>query len=493
VNLFNNTPLTLGVSGGLSLLLASSGASAISTGPDLNLSTKMRAGGMAGAAYTIPQEASAAVFGNPATLTQFKGVNLNFGASFLLLTDIDNHQTSTIEGSTVFGGALNGSHSNTSSSDASNYILPDFGVTLQISPNLVIGTGLEVDAGIGADWRDSPITLLGGAAGTGLPLTAEAISFSSNLAAAYQVNERLSVGGSITIGFGLMQLGTAGPTTGLDNFNSLLNTAIAPASVGTAFTDFGGTTSSVHDIGFGASAGLTYLIQDGVMFSATIKSPVEYNFRNVLYADIIAVPDVENQASDGFQNLSLQSPTELIFGIALNDVLMPGLLLEVDAVWKNWSDAHTFEDGYEDQWLINFGAQYKHGDFTYRAGYSYAQDIFSDQPSGTLGGLEGIGTIDLDAGEQNPLATDIVKIVQNTLISIPFNHTVTAGLSYQISDALSVDGYMAYAYGETASEHLNTLAATAALALDASSVTIKNQIDIGYEMTMGIGLNLALP
>src|SRR5690606_19896595 len=53
----------------------------LNTGTDLNLSLKPIAGGMAGAAYTRPQEVSSALFGNPATLTQFKGFNFGLGAA----------------------------------------------------------------------------------------------------------------------------------------------------------------------------------------------------------------------------------------------------------------------------------------------------------------------------------------------------------------------------------------------------------------------------
>ena len=144
---------------GVAIALASSGAQAISAGTDINLSAKAKAGGMAGAAYTMPQEASAAVFGNPATLTQFKGFSMNFGASFLGLKSVD------VDTDTAGVGNSGKSHS-----DADNYIIPDFGMTLEVAPGLVIGTGLEVDAGLGADYRDDPINLIGAPGAITLPL-----------------------------------------------------------------------------------------------------------------------------------------------------------------------------------------------------------------------------------------------------------------------------------------------------------------------------------
>ena len=488
MKLFKKTPLSTGVSCGLTLLAVSTGALASSAGTDLNLSTKARAGGMAGAAYTMPQEPSAAVFGNPATLTQFKGINFNFGATLMGLANAEQQQQTTIAGVGTF--------TNKSHSDANNYVLPDLGITLQVSPNLVIGTGLEVDSGIGADYRDDPISLFGGALApltgvqTAVPLLVEVISFSANLAAAYQINEQLSVGASATIGFGLAQLGTSGPTDGLDELNAALQAASQLPLGSTTLSDFGGTTSSVHDIGFGASLGATYLVQDGVMLSATVKSPLSYNYNNIIHADQTAVPGVHGH--DGYQDLTIQNPTEVIFGIAFDNVIMPGLLVEADAIWKNWSDAQTFEDVYEDQWILNFGAQYQAGDWTYRAGYSYAQDVLSDKPNNTLGGLDGLGTIPLGDTAFSAISYDVIELVQTTLVPILWKHTVTAGIGYQITDAVSVDGYISYAFAETESRNPATLDGIATL-LAGSTVTTEYKTNLDAEMLAGIGINIALP
>jgi len=441
---------------------------------------------MAGAAYTMPQEASAAVFGNPATLTQFKGINMNFGASWISLAGVENVQTDSLGGS------------NTSTSDADNYIVPDFGLTIQISPNLVIGTGLEVDAGLGADYRDDPINLLPGAGDFTLPILVEVISFNANLAAAYQATDQLSLGASVTVGFGLAQLGSAGPTQGLTALNGLVNAGGLP--IGTdILTDFGGTTSSVHDIGFGASLGAVYEVQEGILVSATVKSPLEYNFKNIIHADPVAINAAGNSiAADGFQDLTIQQPAEVILGVAFNNVLMPGLLVEADAIWKNWSDAHAYEDVYEDQWLLAIGAQYEAGDFTYRVGYSYAQDNLSDSPNGTLSGLDGLGTVPLyddpgSAGTLGALSTDVVTIVQNSLLPVIWNHTITAGIGYKITDAVSVDAYAAYAFGENETDNLPTLGAVADVALGATGTTVQNEAKIDYELMIGAGINIALP
>ncbi|MEW4982774.1 MAG: outer membrane protein transport protein [Cycloclasticus sp.] len=545
MRVFQKTPLALGVAAGMVMLVASTGAQAISTGTDLNLSAHAAAGGMAGAAYTRPQEVSAAVAGNPATLTQFPGVNFNFGAALISITDVQTNTDTTLD---VGGGGESAqtvlAFHNESHSDADNYIVPTLGVSLQVSPKLFLGLGLEADAGLGSDFRDDALQLYAGSVedavnGFGLtgdalglldgpvaaPLLVEVISFNANLAAAYKVTDQLSVGGALTIGFGLAQLGTAGPTTGFDTVSDLVvdGLAGAPANDGNVdsgvLSNWGGSTSSVHDIGFGWTLGSTYIVADGITTSLTVKSPLEYKFKNIIYADPATTGGdmVPGNAVDGWQHLDIEQPLEIIAGVALEDVIAQGLLVELDVVWKNWGDADAYEDAYEDQFLVNLGAQYTTGNWQLRAGYSWAEDILKSTPNSTLGQLTGLGNLPLGegaaaldeltgAGIVEPLATDFVEIVQMSLLPVIWEHTFTAGVGYNFTDAVRVDAFVAYALGEKESRDLET----AALALDvglglidadngnsgafvSNGTTSSITADIDTEIMFGIGINVALP
>jgi long-chain fatty acid transport protein len=479
IKFFKKAPLAAGVV----IALASGGAVAGSSVTDLNLSAKARAGGMGGAAYTMPQEASAAVFGNPATLTQFKGFNMNFGATLLMLEEVTNTQNVTIN------GTLN---SNKSTSDADNYIVPDFGLTLELAPGLVIGTGLEVDAGLGADYRDDPISLTGGGtslAPTGfeasLPLLVELISFNANIAGAYQVSNKLSVGAAVTIGFGLMQVGTSGPTTNLGA------TATAAAAggpfagvIGTGapyLDDFGGTTSSVHDIGFGGSLGATYEFKEGLMMSATVKSPVKYNFRNVSY----------NGVRGEYEDLDIQQPLEVIVGVALDDILMPGLLVEADLIWKNWSDANTYESFLDDQFVAVVGAQYTVGDWNYRVGYQWNENSFLSNPGNSLGSLNSIGTVPM-GGDDIGIGRDVIAMaVQTTLVPTYWEHTVTAGIGYSFTENVSVDAFASYSFSEDM--HRSTPTIDGVLSSGALTVSSDYHGEVEAEIMIGAGINVAMP
>ncbi len=537
---FNKTPLALGVAAGMAMLVASTGAQAASAGTDLNLSAHTIAGGMAGAAYTRPQEASAAVFGNPATLTQFPGVNFNFGATLISLTDIQVETDTTLH-----VGAGDFAFHEDHDSGADNYIVPTLGISLQVSPNLTLGLGLEADAGLGADYRDDPLQLFAGAVNgantafgplVGLemlngpvaaPLLVEVISFNANIAAGYKVNNALSVGGALTIGFGLAQLGTAGPTTGFDAISDLvIDGALGLGTVGDAtisnggvLSDWGGTTSSVHDISLGWTLGATYIVADGITTSLAVKSPVEYKFKNIIYGNPATTGGglVDGNSANGWQHLDVEQPLEVIAGVALEDVIAPNLLVELDVVWKNWSEADAYEYAYEDQFLVNLGAQYVMGDWSFRAGYSWAEEILKDTPESTLGQLTGLGNLPLGEGAAaldvatglgivEPLAVDFIEIVQMSLLPVIFEHSFTAGAGYNFTDAVSVNGFVSYSLGEEAERDLEIAAAALDIGLgliDAAngdtgafvSTGTESSItqNMGSEIFVGIGINVALP
>ncbi|HIL93067.1 MAG TPA: long-chain fatty acid transport protein [Cycloclasticus sp.] len=564
---FNKTPLALGVAAGMAMLVASTGAQAGSTGTDLNLSAHTIAGGMAGAAYTRPQEASAAVFGNPATLTQFPGVNVNFGATLISLESLEvETDTSWLASEAVLGAGATIEGHDVHQSAADNYIVPTLGITLQVSPNLTLGLGLEADAGLGADYRNDPLELFGGAlynaqqafgagdsdvgaAALGLniplngpvaaPLVVEVISFNANLAAGYKVTPALSLGGSLTIGFGLAQLGTAGPTTGFDTVSDLVidglvggthdgvleSGAAAGGMLGLTgpqegiLSNWGGSTSSVHDISFGWTLGSTYLVADGITTSLTVKSGVEYKFKDIIYGDPVGTGGgfVPGSSADGWQHLDVEQPLEVIAGVAFEDVLAEGLLVELDVIWKNWGDADAYQDAYEDQFLVALGAQYSTGAWSYRAGYSYAEDILKDTPNSTLGQLYGLGNLPLGDGAAvldtvaavpivEALATDFIDIVQMSLLPVLYTHTVTAGIGYDFTDAVSANAFVSYSLPEEESRDLATANAAGAVGLstlgllrdgcnplaEACGSSSISQ-DLGAEYMVGVGINIALP
>lgn len=394
-------------------------ALALNTGTDMNLSYKPIAGGMAGAAYTRVQEPSAAVFGNPATLTQLKGYRFELGASFMQ-PEVTNKQFSQ-------------GYVNRSDSVARNYILPDFAFTAEVAPGYVVGAGVTVNAGLGADYRKHPVNAgaglgLGGAGVGGaatLPLNDELISFGANLAGAAEITDEFSLGAALTLGFGLAQLGTTGNTTGLQGLTG----------------NFGGTTSSVHDISISGSFGATYRPIEDLTLSTSVKAPLEYHFSRILATTV--------NGYEQYQNVNIEQPLEVQFGLAGNPT--KELLLEADAVWKNWSGSSLYQDVFQDQFLAVLGGQYSYDDWAFRLGYSYATPLLRDNPAGTIGGFQGIGTLPFNTAVPGVLNyNDLVKVVQTTLVPVVWQNTLTAGLGYKFTEHFRVDGFGAYAFQGTA-------------------------------------------
>lgn len=395
-------------------------AHALNSGTDLDLSLKAIAGGMAGAAFVKPQEVSAALFGNPATLTRFKAFNAGVGAA-ILEPQVTNTQTS------------NG-YVNKSPSEAANYVAPDFAISGEVADGVVLAGGVDVDSGLGADYRTHPINAgaglgLGGTGPGGaatLPLLVEYLSFSANLGAAVEITPALSLGAAITVGVGFGQLGTSGNTSGL----------------GALSGDFGGTTSSVHNISARGSAGLTYQIAPNVTFGASFKTPLQYNFQNVLSTTV--------GGSQRYQSAELEQPWQVQWGFAGNPI--PDLLIEVDGLWKGWSNSSLYKDVWNDQFLALLGAQYSLDQWQLRLGYSYASPLLKQNPNGTLAGFQGLGTLPLDTAVPGVLnQNDLVKVVQTTLVPVVWENTVTAGLGYAFTPKFRLDVFGAYAFQGNAS------------------------------------------
>jgi len=446
-------------------------ANATNAGTDLNLDHHIVAAGMAGAAHTMPQEASAAIFGNPATLTWFRQGEMNIGASFLPIKEMKNVQTTDIQ-------TLNAQFTNDSISAAENYIVPTVGFVLAKSDVWTWAAGLEVDAGIGTDYRDDPITLLGGAGealGLGsvvsLPLITELISINANVAVAVDVNEQLSLGASVTTGLGFAQLGTSGNTEGLSALNA--------AAGGLGLSDFGGTSSSVHDIGFAFSLGAVWKADDNWAVSAAWKSELGYEFENIVSSNSV-----------GFQTLSLEQPSEWITGVAYDK---GDTLIEIDVIYKQWEKAATYKDVYKDQTLINLGLQLSDvmgSQVDWRVGYSYASKILRDVPNNGLDNLTGVGSIPLGDTANSVglggLAGDVVKVVQMSLVPVLWEHTVTTGVSYPLTSTLTLDVYLAYAFSEVETRRLDTVdALLAGLGLQTQTT---NTAELDSDVLVGLGV-----
>jgi long-chain fatty acid transport protein len=306
------------------LQITSSSTQAANFGTDLNLTMMPAAGGMGGVGIARPQDLGASVFGNPATLTQFKGTQFMFGATFY---DVD------VEAS--HDGSTSGTPWS-ADSDAGPYLVPNVAVTQSLSDATVLGAGLTVVSGVGSDFRGVPGSLD--------PL-AEILVFGANAGIAHRINDRLSIGAMATIGMGLGQAGLNGNTASTSNFG------------------FRGTLGATYETG-------------PTTLGAYYRSPLSIKYDNMV-----------QYAPNGYHSPTFEQPQELGFGIA-NESLMGGdLLLAADLVWKDWSGAESYQDLYDDQYVYAIGAQYSTGPYRFRAGYTHADSPIKSNVGSNVGSI----------------------------------------------------------------------------------------------------------
>lgn len=348
-------------------------------GSDLNLTMTPAAGGMAGVGYVRPQDPVAAVFGNPATLTQLQGnTAFTLGGSFLDVSASANHD-----------GSITGVPFN-ADSDATNYLLPNIAAQQRLTDQVVVGGGLQVISGLGADFRNA----------TALAPQVELVVFGANVAAGYKVSPQLSIGASATLAFGLLEVGL------------LRNTALS------------------HTFGLRGAVGATY-DTGPAMLGVTYNSPLDLRF------------DTVTETAPGvFSDLRIQQPQELIVGISTSPTQFQNLVIEADLIWKNWSSAKTYEDLWRDQTILAIGGQYTSGRLKTRLGYSYSTNLQKGDVGSSIGNLQSLAV----GGATVPISPPLVQFVQATLTQPYWRQQVSAGFGYALTGNIQLDAQIGYAF-----------------------------------------------
>lgn len=350
-------------------------------GSDLNLTMTPAAGGMAGVGYVRPQDPVAAVYGNPATLTQLKAKTaFTFGAAL-----IDVSARATHDGS-ITGVPF------TASSGAKQYLLPTIAVQQSISDDLVLGGGLQVVSGLGSDFRKA----------TALAPQVELVVFGANAAAGYKVTPRLSVGASATLAFGLLEVGL------------LRNTALS------------------HAFGLRAATGATY-DAGPVLFGLTYNSPLSLTFDSVT-----------ETAPGTFSNLRIQQPQELIGGISTSPSWSRDLVIEADVIRKNWGSAETYKDLWRNQTILAVGGQYSSGAWKTRLGYSYSTDLQKKNVGSSIGNLRSLAVGGATVPISQPLVQFVQATLTQPYwrqqVSAGFGYALTKNIEFDAQLGYAFDG-----------------------------------------------------
>jgi long-chain fatty acid transport protein len=275
---------------------------------------------------------------NPASLTQFRGTQFIFGGGWAEPT-FNVTQTSNVPvvGPDPFIEPFSGK------STAPGTPLGNIGITQDLSElglPATVGLGFITTAGVAADFRHIPES---GGTNAGL------VVFNMPVALGLDLTDRWSVGTSMSMGI---------------------------ASFDGPFVGAGGMTA---DYALRGTIGSNYSLTDFTTLGGYYQTAQSFSFENAF----ILNPGVGQTSVD----VDMDLPQNVGIGLA-NTALMDGrLLLGVDLVYKLWDDADLYQAIYDNQWVVQTGAQLTVNRYRFRAGYVWAENPIDQTPGPSLGGV----------------------------------------------------------------------------------------------------------
>jgi long-chain fatty acid transport protein len=356
-------------------------------GYDLHNTLAPASGGLAGTSLAKPQDTVSAVFGNPATLTQFKGTQFTFGATFYQPVVHLEHDGS------VTGTAFS------ANSGSDIYAVPEVAVTQDLSGlglPATLGLGMTATSGIGSEFRGDP-----GSLGAG----AEFVILGVNAGLGYALTDNLSLGAAATISYATLDLGL---------------------SSSSAYT---------HALGIRGTVGATYDLNDTTL-GLFYQTGQKHKYKNII------------ETSPGvYANLEIEQPMNVGFGISNNSLMSGNLLVMADVLYKFWEEADFWQDLYQNQWVFSTGAQLTSGKWKYRLGYGYGEDPTDTDATAPIGGLTQINS----SFGVIPLSDPVVQYLQATQTEVIYKHRATIGIGYAgfLMPGLDVDAHFGYQFEES--------------------------------------------
>lgn len=367
---------------GLFLLAGTTPVQAQTFGIELHNNLMPASGGMAGASLSRPQDLTSAINGNPATLRQFQGTQFTFGGAW---ADAQYNVTQAaplpLLGVTPFSAK----------SEMPGALLGNIGVTQDLDVlglPATAGLGLISNAGAGVDFRSVPESN-----GT----SAQYLALDMVAGAGVELTEQFTVGAALTLATSYFD----GP-----------------------FVDVGGMTTAY---GLRGSIGANYEFLPDTSVGAYLQSKKNFDFENA--ALVLGGRPVD---------VAFDHPVNVGFGLANSSLLDGRLLLAIDTVYKNYSDADTLKALYNDQWVVQLGGQYAVTDsLRVRLGYAFNENPMKDAQPVSIGGV----TL--------PDGIPAVRYVEAQFAAIT-QHRITAGLGARdVLPGIDFDLFAGYAFENT--------------------------------------------
>ena len=294
-------------------------------------------GAMGGASIARPQDATSAINGNPASLSQYRGTQFVFSGAWTEPT-FNLSQASNLP--TVGPPVI---EPFAAKSTAQGTPVGNIGVTQDLDLlglPATLGLGFVTTSGLFADWRHVPESN-----GTN---TALAI-FSLPIGVGVGVTENRAIGARMAMGIAFFD----GP-----------------------FVGAGGMTS---DYALRGTIGANYELTDSTTVGGYYQTEQSFHFDNALLLNL-----------GPFQtNVDVDMDLPQNFGLgAANSRLLDGrLLLAADLLYKLWDEADLYRAVYRNQWVVQLGSQYSIGRYRLRAGYAWAENPLDPSPGLNIGGV----------------------------------------------------------------------------------------------------------
>lgn len=348
------------------MCLPAGAADAQSFGVELHNTLMPAAGAMGGASVALPQDVTSAINGNPATLTQFRGTQFLFGGGWAEPT-FNLHQSAPI---VLLDVDPYSAKSTAPGLPAGNIgLTQDFGA-LGVPATLAVG--FVTSSGGFVDFRQVPESN-----GTN---SASAI-FSLPVALGVDITERFSLGASMALGIAFFD----GPFVGV-----------------------GGMTP---DYALRGTVGAAYDLTDFTTLGAYYQTGQSFQFDNA----------IRFGPADAFHDVQMDLPQNVGLGLA-NTALFDGrLLVAADLLYKLWDEADLYRAVYDNQWVVQLGAQYTMGRCKLRAGYVWAENPLDPEPEANIGNVTPPGGI------------PAVRYTQ-ALLAVTSKHRISGGIG--VADVL---------------------------------------------------------
>ncbi|MDD2834275.1 MAG: outer membrane protein transport protein [Methylotenera sp.] len=271
-------------------------------------------------------------------------------------------------------------------------LVPNLYFKTDLNEHIAFGLGVSVPFGLSTEYKD-------GWAGRYHALESRVETINVNPALSWKVNERLSVGGGVSVQYVKAKLTNAIDSSAICRATAALATcsALGLAVPGSAATD-SYVKLEGDDISLGFNLGVLFKPNEQTSLGLAYRSMIEQNldgkakFRRSAGLNTL----LNGAGSTLLTNTDIQAQVDLPESASFSAAFQatPDLELLADVTWTNWSrfkelridfdnpaqaDGVTTEN-WDDNWRYSVGANYKwNSNLTLRTGVAYDETVVSDK------------------------------------------------------------------------------------------------------------------